>query len=239
MPEATQHKAHDTVRNKKGAAAASTQFHMNIAEIKDGIVILKNGGMRAVLQTNSINFNLKSEEEQNAIIYSYQSFLNSLDFPVQIVVSSRKLDVDKYIENVREIGKKNENKLMQEQTYEYCEYIQKLVEYADIMEKKFYVVIPFDPYRITKLSMIQKFMQHISAEDSVEKIKQRHNEFEQLKEKLMERVSVARIGLEGCNLKIEQLNTPQLIELYYQMYNPETSRNAKLTDLSKINVDEL
>src|SRR3990167_4119128 len=91
------------VRQKKNSSAARTQLHLPIAEIKDDIVVLKNGGLRAVLKTSSINFNLKSEEEQNAIIYGYQNFLNSLEFPIQIVIQSRKLDVDKYLENVKEI----------------------------------------------------------------------------------------------------------------------------------------
>jgi hypothetical protein len=145
-----------TVRQKKGSPSVSTQIYLNIAEIKDDIVVLKNGGIRAVLQTNSVNFNLKSEDEQNATIYSFQSFLNSIDFPVQIVIQSRKLDVDKYIENVKEIGEKHENALLKKQTMEYCEYIQKLVEYADIMEKKFYVIVPFDPYRNQNFSFRQR-----------------------------------------------------------------------------------
>ena len=160
----------DTVRQKKGAPAASTQLYLNIAEIKDDVLVLKNGGLRAILQTSSVNFNLKSEEEQNAIIYSYQSFLNSLDFPIQIVVQSRKLDVDKYIENVRNMAEKHENPLLKQQTLEYAEYVQKLIEYADIMEKNFYVIVPFDPYRAQKLNIFAKFMQRISAQDSVDAI---------------------------------------------------------------------
>src|SRR3989338_531632 len=155
-----------TVRQKKGSSAGSTQLYLPIAEIKDGIVVLKNGGLRAILQTSSVNFNLKSEEEQNAIIYSYQSFLNSLEFPVQIVVRSRKLDIDKYLENMRGIGEKNENPLLREQTREYCEYIHKLIEYADIMEKSFYVTVPFDPYRTTDLNLFSKFLQRISVSES-------------------------------------------------------------------------
>src|SRR3989338_9362644 len=153
----------DTVRQKKGSAASSTQLYLNIAEIKDNVVVLKNGGLRAVLQTSSVNFNLKSEDEQNAIIYSYQSFLNSLEFPVQISIRSRKLDIDKYLETVRAIGEKHQNPLLQEQTREYCEYVKKLIEYADIMEKNFYVVVPYDPYRAQNLNVFSKFMQRISA----------------------------------------------------------------------------
>lgn len=228
-----------TVKQKKGSPSVSTQKYLDIAEIKDNVLVLKNGGIRAVLQTNSINFNLKSEDEQNAIIYGFQSFLNSIDFPVQIVVHSRKLDVDKYIENVKEIGEKHENMLLKKQTTEYCEYIQKLVEYADIMEKKFYVIVPYDPYRSQKKNMFSKFMERISSADSVDAIKRRHKEFEELNKNLGQRVSTVKAGLEGCNLRIAQLTTPQLVELFYGIYNPETSRNEKIEDLSKVDVENL
>ena len=237
MPE-TNNKKSD-VKQKKGAPAMSTQMYLDIAEIKDSVVILKNGGLRAILQTSSINFNLKSEEEQNAIIYSYQNFLNSLDFPIQIVVHSRKLDIDRYIENVRQIGEKNENVLMKKQTMEYCEYIEKLVEYADIMEKKFYVVIPYDPYRAQNKNMFSKFMQGISAADSIDSIKRRHREFEELNRGLTERVNLVKAGLENCNLRVAQLGTPQLIELFYQIYNPETARNEKIENLNNVAVVDL
>ena len=228
-----------TVRQKKGSPAASTQLYLDIAEIKDGTVILKNGGIRAILQTNSVNFNLKSEEEQNSIIYGYQGFLNSIDFPVQIVVQSRKLDIDKYIDNTKEIAEKHENPLLKQQTYDYCDYIKKLIEYADIMEKSFYVIVPQDPYRSQDPNALAKFMQNISASDSIDNIKRRHKEFDDLNKRLGERVSVVKTGLENCNLKIAQLTTTQLIELFYQVYNPETSHNEKIEDLTQIDIKDL
>ncbi len=228
-----------TVRQKKGSPAASTQLFLNIAEIKDNVVVLKNGGIRAILQTSSVNFNLKSEEEQNSIIYAYQSFLNSLDFPIQIVIQSRKLDIDKYIENVKEASAKHDNPLLKQQTLEYAEYIQKLVEYADIMEKDFYVVVPYDPYRAQKLNPLEKFMQSISSTDSIDNIKRRHKEFDELNKHLGERVNSVRTGLEACNLRVAQLTTSQLIETFYRLYNPETSRNQKIEDISKADLEPL
>jgi hypothetical protein len=240
MPEQIlQAETDKSVKQKKGSPAASTQIYLEIAEIKDNVVVLKNGGIRAILQTNSINFNLKSEEEQNAIIYAYQNFLNSLDFPVQIVIRSRKLDIDKYIENIREIGDKNENALLRKQTFEYCEYVQKLVEYADIMEKKFYVIVPYDPYRAQNQNAFAKFMQKISAADSVDSIRRRHKEFDELNKNLLQRVNMVKSGLEACNLRVAQLTTPQLVELFYQIYNPITSRNEKLSDLTSIAVESI
>ncbi len=197
------HTAKGTVKNKKTSPSMGTQLYLNIAEIKDNVVILKNGGLRAVLQTNSINFNLKSEEEQNSIIFGYQGFLNSLDYPIQIVVQSRKLDVDKYIENVQEIGETHENVLLKEQTGKYCDYIRKLVEYADIMEKKFYVVVPYDPYRSQKESMFKKFLNSISAGDSIDKIKQRHKEFDEMHKHLSERVSAVTTGNHNIGFRLQ------------------------------------
>jgi len=228
-----------TVRQKKGAPAASTQLFLNIGEIKDNVVVLKNGGLRAILQTSSVNFNLKSEEEQNSIIYAYQSFLNSLDFQIQIVIQSRKLDIDKYIENVKEAASKHENPLLKQQTLEYAEYIQKLVEYADIMEKDFYVIVPYDPYRAQKMNPLEKFMQSISSADSLDNIKRRHREFDDLNKHLGERVNSVKTGLEACNLRVTQLTTPQLIELFYRIYNPESARNQKIEDLSKMDIETI
>jgi len=228
-----------TVRQKKGSPLASTQLFVPIAEIKDNVVVLKNGGLRAVLQTSSVNFNLKSEEEQNSIIYAYQNFLNSLDFPIQIVIQSRKLDIDKYIENVKEAAQRHENPLLKQQTMAYAEYIQKLVEYADIMEKDFYVIVPYDPYRAQNVSALEKFMQSISSQDSIDSIKRRHREFDELNKHLGERVNTVRTGLEACNLRVAQLATPQLIELFYRIYNPESARNQKIEDLGKSDLEPL
>ena len=125
----------------------STQRFLQIAEVRDNVLVLKNGGVRTILKTSSINFNLKSEAEQNSIIYAYQNFLNSLEFPIQIVVRSKKLEIDEYLEKIRGYGDKQPNPLLKKQTLEYVEYIKKLVEYADIMEKEFYVVVPYDPPR--------------------------------------------------------------------------------------------
>jgi len=239
MADTNPEPAKDTVRQKKGSPAASTQLYLNIAEIKDDVVVLKNGGLRAILQTSSVNFNLKSEDEQNSIIFAYQGFLNSLDFPIQICVQSRKLDIDKYIENVKETAAKHENPLLKQQTLEYADYIQKLIEYADIMEKNFYVVVPYDPYRTQKLNIFSKFMQSISSADSIDAIKRRHHEFDELNKHLTERVNSVKTGLEGCNLRAAQLTTPQLIEMFYKIYNPETAHNEKIEDVTKLDIEEL
>jgi hypothetical protein len=211
-------------KNKK----QSTQLYLKVSEIRDDTAMLKNGGLRAVLKTSSINLNLKSEEEQNAVIYSYQNFLNSLEFPIQILVRSKKLDLDNYIEKLKKTGVKQQNPLLQKQTFEYIEYISRLLEYADIMEKEFYVIVPQDPYGEEKKSLIRSFMQNIFPQDNVAKIKKRHKNFEGLKKRLDERVNTVRAGLESCNLRVQALNTQELIELFYETYNPQTSRIQKV-----------
>ncbi len=228
----------DTVRQgqSKNSPSLSTQTYLKIAEIRDDTLVLKNGGLRAILRVSSINFNLKSEEEQNAIIYSYQGFLNTLEFPVQIVIRSKKLDIDEYLEKLKKMGEKQTNALLQRQTYEYVEYISKLVEYADIMEKEFFVVIPYDPYRSEKLNYIQKFFQNINAKDIYENIKKRHEEFEQLKKGLNQRVNISKSGLENCGLKVSQIDTKGLIELFYNIYNPSASRYEKAKNIKETNI---
>lgn len=224
-------------KNRTAAANASTQTNLRIGEIRDNILILKNGGARAILKTSSINFNLKSEQEQNAIIYSYQGFLNSLEFPIQILVRSKKLDIDNYIEQVTALGQKQTNRLLQDQTLEYAQYVKKLVEYADIMEKEFYVIVPYDPGRVQGTGKFGSFFQRLSPKDSYGDVKIRRSEFNNLKKSLLQRVNVVQSGLENCGLKVDILDTMAIIELFYESYNPETSRNQKLKDFQNTSIE--
>lgn len=222
-------KTNPSVKNSKlkQGPTLSTQTYLRISEIRENTLILKNGGLRAILKVSSINFNLKSEDEQNAIIYSYQGFLNTLEEPLQIVVRSKKLDIDNYLDNLREIGAKQTNALLQKQTLEYVEYIQKLVEYADIMSKEFYVIVSQDPYRSKNLTFLEKMFSFINAKDSYGEIKRRRKEFDELRKKLTQRLNGVKIGLENCGLKSEELTTKELIQLMYEINNPIASRYQK------------
>lgn len=230
-------KTQNSVKGGKKDKKESTQMHLKIAEIHDDTVILKNGGLRAVLKSSSINLNLKSEEEQNAVIYSYQNFLNTLEFPIQIVVRSKRLDLEHYIEKLKKIGVKQSNPLLQKQTFEYVEYISRLVEYADIMEKQFYIVIPQDPFGQERRGFLKSFMESIFPQDTVSKIQQRQKQFEELKKRLSQRVNTVRAGLEGCGLRVQELNTEELIELFYETYNPLTSRSQKVEEGEKLAIE--
>lgn len=236
MPK-TQVKSNDkAVKQGKKDTASSSQLYLKIAEIRDDTVVLKNGGIRGILKVSSINFNLKSEDEQNAIIYSYQGFLNSLEFPIQIVVRSKRLDIDNYIDQLNGLGEKQTNALLQRQTYEYIDYIQRLVEYADIMEKEFFVIVPFDPFRAVKPNVVQRFFQNLSPKDSFIELEKRQKEFLQLKKSLNQRLNVVKSGLENTGLQVGQLKTKDLIELFYEIYNPLTSRTQKFNEVEELNI---
>jgi len=129
---------------KKPIADASTQRHLPFSQIRENIIILKDSSARLVMRCSTVNFLLKSTDEQDSIIVSFQRFLNSLDFPVQIMVRSAKLDIDGYLGKLKEKALTQQNNLLQNQTYEYIEYLKKLVEVAQIMKKEFYIVIPYD-----------------------------------------------------------------------------------------------
>ncbi len=218
-----------SVKNSKitQGPTLSTQTYLRIAEIRDNTLVLKNDGIRAVLRVNSINFNLKSEDEQNAIIYSYQGFLNTLEDPIQIVVRSKKLDVDHYLDTLKDISNKQQNPLLKKTTVDYIDYIQKLVEYADIMEKQFYVIVPQESARGTEMGFLTKFLSFINSKDSYSEIKARRKEFSSLRKKLSQKVATVKGGLEGCGLKVEELSTKELIHLFYETYNPSVSRFEK------------
>src|SRR3989338_9251921 len=120
----------------------ATQTYLPIAEIKDGTVLLKDGTLRAVLMVSSINFALKSEDEQNALISAYVGFLNSIDFPIQIVVQSRKLQIGPYLEKLGEIERAQTNELLKVQIADYRAFVTELIEIGQIMTKRYYVVVP-------------------------------------------------------------------------------------------------
>jgi hypothetical protein len=129
---------------KKQHPDNSTQRYLPFSQIRENIIIMKDDSARLILQCSAINFLLKNTDEQDSIIVSFQRFLNSLDFPIQIMVRSNKLDIEGYLSRLNDKAIKQENPLLQNQTYEYIEYLKKLVEVAQIMKKEFYIVLPFD-----------------------------------------------------------------------------------------------
>jgi hypothetical protein len=221
---------------KKGTSnpLISTQRFLQFSEVHDDILVLKDGGLRAVLEVTSINFNLKSEEEQNAILQSYQRFLNALNFPVQVLVRSRKLDIDHYIDDLKVRKRKLTNDLLRMQMENYIQYIEKLIEFSDIMEKRFFVVVPATPARSDKKGALFSFLSYIKPDDTVMNIIKRKQEFKNLKKEIESRVGTVQTALENCGLKVNQLNTQKIIEIFYQAYNPDLSRSQKFSSAEEM-----
>lgn len=223
----------NSVKKPSANASNSTIRYLPFSEIHDDALILKDGSIRAVIEVSSVNFSLKSEQEQNAIIFSYQNFLNSLEFPVQILIRSKKLDLDDYLANLNELAEKQSNPLLKKQTLEYSQFIGKLIEYAEIMEKKFYIIIPYDTLLGgQKKNMFQLFFSSINPDDSINKYKGRLKDFQSSKKGLVQRQSIIQSGLESCGLKTKILNTKDLIQLFYSIYNPLTAMDQKLKDIN-------
>jgi len=238
-PEASHgKKPKDTVRNRKGLSKAQTQRFLPIAEIRNDTVVLKNGGLRAVLTVEALNFNLKSETEQKGIIAGYQSFVNTLNFPLQISIRSTKINIDPYIEQLRARAKEQPNELLREQTVEYATFIERIVEAADIMQKRFFVIIPLDDHPKGK-SLISTFLEWIGIDDSSAKALARHQMFEKRITPLRDRINLVEAGLNNIGLVTRRLSTRELLELYYQVYNPSTSQEQKLNQISDLNAAEL
>jgi type IV secretory pathway VirB4 component len=217
---------------KQSQKGLSSQKYLEIGEIKDNVVVMKNGSLRAVLMVSSINFALKSIDEQDAIIYRYQSFLNSLDFSIQIVVNSRQLNIDTYLDVLREEEKKQTNDLLRMQISSYIEYINGLVKMANIVTKTFYIVVPFslaeskDGNIQSKLSSVTNAAQVMSGRQA----------FEKYRDQLFQRVDHIVENLSGAGLRMTMLNTQELIELYYSVYNPESVEKKGLADVEDIDL---
>jgi len=208
----------------KKSKVPSTQAFVPIKEIKEGVVVMRDGSLRVVLMLSSINFALKSEEEKNSIIGSYQSFLNSLGYPIQIYVKSRKLHLDGYLNSLDKQLAGQTNELLRLQTSQYKDFIGELLEYASIMEKRFFVIVPFYPSGIgtEKESLIKGLFSTKTSVDTT---------FETQKTELMTRVDQVITGLTGIGVRVVALNTEELIELYYTVYNPDTSGEEKISNI--------
>ncbi len=219
---------------RKAAKLPSTQRFLDIAEIRDDVVIMNDGTVRAVLLVSSINFDLKSEDEQIAVIQSYTQFLNALDFPLQIVIQSRKFDIDDYLERLKTIEKKQANDLLRLQTAEYRQYISELVELADLMSKRFYVVIPFSPQERKRRGFFAKIRDSF-APTAIIRLKQQ--QFQEYKTELYKRVDYVIEGLGSvAGLKSVVLDTQGLIELYYNTYNPQTYDQQPMQKVQDLNI---
>lgn len=193
-------------------AKASTQQFLEVKEIKQGVIVLKNKALRGVLMVSSLNFALKSKDEQNATIYQFQSFLNSLDFPLQTVVQSRKLNITGYLDKLKELEKEQKNELLKTQTAEYRNFIKELIVGSSIMSKNFFVVVPFTSIKIPGITLKGSGKTLAKSID---------NQFQRAKSQLWQRMEFVSMGLRRCGLKCIPLNTTELIELFWSLHHPE------------------
>jgi len=191
---------------------APTQQFLEIDEIKEGVVVLRNKSLRGVLMVSSQNFALKSDEEQQATIYQFQSFLNSLDFPIQIVVQSRVLNITGYLDKLKELENTQENELLKIQTAEYQKFISQLITGNSIMAKNFFVVVPFT---LVEVPGVTKTFGREKKEQPTETF------FQRAKSQLWQRMEFVALGLRRCGLQSIPLNSPELIELFWSLHHPD------------------
>lgn len=200
-------------------AAKATQDFVPIKEVRDGIVILKDGSMRAILMTSSINFALKGEDEQQAILLQFQTFLNSLEFSIQIFIQSRDLDIRPYLALLEERHKEQSTELMRMQTREYIGFVKGFTEDTNIMTKRFFIVVPYTP-SVLKRSKETRGIPGLRKKSSKKSVGEKNLSFEENRSQIEQRISVIEQGLARTGVRIVNLGTEEIIELFYRLFNP-------------------
>jgi type IV secretory pathway VirB4 component len=223
-----------TPQQPNNSGKGSTQETLLISEIRDGIVVMRDGSLRAVIMGSAINFDLMSPSERDAVEYAYQSFLNSLHFPVQIMIRSQKIDLDAYIAKLQQLRVDQDNDLLGLLMDDYIANIKALVEEVNIMDKQFYVVVPFFPPAMTNLKSknIATGLAGVFKKQLVTTLGE--TDFNTFKEELSQRVQLVSSGLSQMGIRNIPLNTQELIDLYYSSYNPDVSQNQKLVDAGQL-----
>ncbi|MEO6536431.1 MAG: hypothetical protein ABIT47_01955 [Candidatus Paceibacterota bacterium] len=196
------------------ATSKSTQSFVPVQEVRNGVVILKDGGYRGIMMCSSLNFALKSEDEQKAIIGGFQNFLNTLDFSIQIVIHSRKMDIRPYLGLLQERMEMQTSELMRIQLREYQAFIRNFIEGADIMTKTFYIVVPYSVLNVKQAVSALPFFGGHSPTSS-----EGDTSFEETRVQLEQRMSLVAGGLAASGLRAVPLNTEEIIELLYRSFN--------------------
>jgi hypothetical protein len=242
MPTAPgQELAKGTAKAMPHANPNSTQNMLQIAEIRDGIVIMNDGSFRSVVMVKSINFDLMSRAEQEAVEFNYQNFLNSLYFPIQIFIRSQKVDIAPYIEKLDKIRSEHDNMLLALLMDDYIDYMSSLAQQTNIMDKKFYIVVPYFPHVDVQKAITQS-KNFLTGMVALFSSKEQHvviNEadLEKAKTELRNRVQTVLNGLMQCNIQGLPLDTQELIELYYDTYNPDTATRQELKNFNDLSAD--
>lgn len=219
----------------------STQNALQIAEIRDGIVIMNDGSYRAVVMVKSINFDLMSPQEQEATEYAYQGFLNSLYFPIQIFIRSQKVDLQPYVEKLDKIRTEHDNMLLALLMDDYIGYIDQLALQTNIMDKKFYIAVPYEPAVGPDKALTQSknfftgFVELFSKNENHVVINE--PDLMKAKDELRNRVQAVLGGLQQCSIQGLPLDTQELIELYYDTYNPDTATRQQLKNFNDLTAE--
>ncbi len=193
----------------------SAQDFIPIKQVRDGIIILRNRELRSVMMVSSINIALKSRDEQEAVIYQFQSFLNSLDFSCQIIVQSRKTNITGYIEKIRKMEENQENELLKQQTAGYREFLEDFINKESIYTKTFFVVVPYANPTFGKSNRKTKGT-----------TKKDDDNFQRGKEQLYQRMEFVALGLRRCGLRCAPLTTTEIIELFWSLFHPKSAESG-------------
>ena len=214
------------IRSKNTLAEASTKQFVDIQEIRDDVLILKDGSLRQIIKVSSTNFELKSQDEQLAILAGFREFLNTLDFSLEIMVMSRKLNIDKYLAVVGEIIENQQNELLRIQAVDYSKFVKELTGLANIMAKDFFVVVPFHIGPRTSGGIMETAKSVFKPAETVKSLLP--EEFDSYKNQLSQRVSLVFENIAGLNLAAKILDKEELTSLYYRFYNPESTEGIKV-----------
>lgn len=214
--------------------AQATQEFVPIKEVRDGIVILKDGSLRALLMASSINLALKSQDEQQAIIGQFQNFLNSLEFTVQFFIQSRDLDIRPYIALLEDRFALELDDLMKIQIREYIAFIKDFTERANIMSKNFFIVVPYDPALVARGAGFGDTLSAVLPRGASATASLTDEQFEQYRTQLEQRVSVVEQGLVRTSVRVVKLGTEEVIELFYKLFNPgELEKPLQVTQVTQ------
>ncbi len=220
--------------NKKQSGPISTQNTLLFSEMRENMIIMSDGSFRAVIECESINFDLMSSREREGIEFSYQNFINSLYFPIQILVRSRRVDIGPYLDRLADIRRNQDNMLLNVLMDDYMDFIDVLAQEANIMDKSFYVVVPYYPageenaFKQQTKGLFSSFFSG-KKEATVTKIDQ--VTYTKAKDEIKNRIDSVMSGLFQIGVKSWQLNTRQLGELFYTSYNPDTSSRESLSEI--------
>ncbi len=216
----------------------TTQEFLELKDIKEGVLILKNNDIRGVLMISSVNFALQSNDDQSAIIYAFQNFLNSLDFPCQIIVQSRKINITPYLDDLKSLQQQQTNELLKIQTNSYIQFIQDLVQGDAVMTKNFYIVVPYALTAVLGMGAVTRQFNFSGlfggkkSENPGQKSQITDEEFEKCKNQLWQRMEFLALGLKRCGLDSIPLTTPELIELFWSLHHPDQAEIGYSPEIS-------